>query len=57
MSARKKQITPADILPPAEYAKRRAAMRSDIVRKKKNRRIEVGPCATFYFELPLAELD
>src|ERR1044072_7598732 len=50
MSARKKQITKADILPPAEYAKRRAAMRSEIVRKKKNRRIEVGPVATFYFE-------
>lgn len=50
MSARKKQITKADILPPAEYAGRRAAMRAEIVRKKKNRRIEVGPCATFYFE-------
>ena len=50
MSARKKEITKADILPPAEYAKRRAAMRAEIVRKKKNRRIEVGPCATFYFE-------
>ena len=46
----KREITAADILPPAEYAKRRAAMRTEIVRKKKNRRIEVGPCATFYFE-------
>ena len=50
MTARKKEITPADILPPAEYAKRRAAMRAEIVAKKKNRRLEVGPCATFYFE-------
>ncbi len=50
MGARKTEITKADILPPAEYAKRRAAMRTEIVRKKKNRRIEVGPCATFYFE-------
>jgi hypothetical protein len=49
MSA-KKEITPADILPPAEYAKRRAAMRAEIVAKKKNRRLEVGPVATFYFE-------
>jgi len=48
--ARKKEITPADILSPAEYAKRRAAMRAEIVAKKKNRRIEVGPVATFYFE-------
>jgi hypothetical protein len=46
----KKEITPADILPPAEYAKRRAAMRAEIVAKKKNRRLEVGPVATFYFE-------
>lgn len=50
MSARKKEITPADILPPAEYARRRAAMRAEIVAKKKNRRLEVGPVATFYFE-------
>jgi Protein of unknown function (DUF3501) len=49
-AARKKQITPADILSVAEYAKRRAAMRAEIVQKKKNRRLEVGPFATFYFE-------
>jgi len=49
MSA-KREITPADILPAAEYAKRRAAMRAEIVAKKKNRRLEVGPFATFYFE-------
>jgi len=46
----KKEIIPADILPLATYATRRSAMRQEIVRKKKNRRIEVGPCATFYFE-------
>ena len=50
MGAKKKEITPADILPTAEYAKRRAAMRTQIVAKKKNRRLEVGPFATFYFE-------
>ena len=50
MSTRKKEITPADILPQADYAKRRRAMRADIVAKKKNRRLEVGPVATFYFE-------
>lgn len=49
-AARKKEIAPADILSAADYAKRRAAMRAEIVRKKKNRRLEVGPCATFYFE-------
>jgi hypothetical protein len=50
IATRKKQITPADILSAAEYAKRRAAMRAEIVQKKKNRRLEVGPFATFYFE-------
>jgi hypothetical protein len=49
MSA-KRQITPADILPPAEYAKRRDVLRAEIVARKKNRRLEVGPFATFYFE-------
>ncbi|HEY1383080.1 MAG TPA: DUF3501 family protein [Dongiaceae bacterium] len=49
-ATRKKQITPADILSPSEYAKRRPAIRADIVQKKKNRRLEVGPFATFYFE-------
>jgi len=49
-AVRKKAITAADILPPAEYAMRRGVMRAEIVRKKKNRRIEVGPCAAFYFE-------
>ncbi|HET6159157.1 MAG TPA: DUF3501 family protein [Dongiaceae bacterium] len=46
----KKEITPTDILSAADYAKRRAAMRTEIVAKKKNRRLEVGPFATFYFE-------
>ena len=50
MMSAKREITAADILPAAEYAKRRAAMRAEIVAKKKNRRLEVGPFATFYFE-------
>ena len=50
MMSAKREITPVDILPAAEYAKRRAAMRAEIVAKKKNRRLEVGPFATFYFE-------
>lgn len=47
---RKKEITPTDILPLASYAAKRGEMRQEIVRKKRNRRLEVGPCATFYFE-------
>ena len=46
----KRLITPADILPAAEYAKNRAQLRRDITAKKRNRRVEVGPYITFYFE-------
>jgi hypothetical protein len=50
MSARKKEIARADILPPEEYAARRAELRKHVVALKRNRRVEVGPVATFYFE-------
>lgn len=46
----KRRITEADILPDAEYQARRKAMRADAIAMKKNRRVEVGPFATFYFE-------
>jgi hypothetical protein len=46
----KRAITRADILPMADYAAERKALRADLVRKKKLRRIEIGPVATFYFE-------
>ena len=50
MAAQKRQITHADILPAAEYAAKRKELRAQVVAMKKNRRIEVGPVATFYFE-------
>ncbi len=50
MTAHKRQITHADILPPAEYAAQRSELRKQVVALKRNRRIEVGPVATFYFE-------
>ncbi|GAB4176152.1 MAG: DUF3501 family protein [Thalassobaculales bacterium] len=46
----KKLITPADVLPVAEYLKIRAEQRRRMVGVKKHRRVEVGPFATFYFE-------
>ncbi|WP_407949933.1 DUF3501 family protein [Parvibaculum sp.] len=46
----KKEITPADILPYETYAKERKERRAAITAMKKNRRVEVGPYATFYFE-------
>jgi hypothetical protein len=45
-----RQIETAAILPAAEYAKVRAERRKKITEIKKNRRLEVGPFATFYFE-------
>ena len=44
------ELTPADILPWAEYAKDRAEHRRRITAIKRHRRIEVGPYVTFYFE-------
>jgi len=46
----KTQITRADILPLDEFAKIRKTKRQELVDIKKNRRVEVGPVATFYFE-------
>jgi len=46
----RRRITKADILPDAEYARRRAALRQAIVARKKLRRVAVGPAAMFHFE-------
>lgn len=45
-----RKIEASDIIPLAEYAKLRAERRRTISEVKKNRRLEVGPFATFYFE-------
>lgn len=47
---KKHRLTPADILPMAEYGKIRAESRRKISERKRNRRAEVGPHITFYFE-------
>ena len=46
----KHEILPADILPPAEYAKQRVELRRRIGATKRDRRVAVGPDVTFYFE-------
>ncbi len=46
----KREITPDDLMPAAEYAKVRAVRRQAVVARKQNRRLEVGPVATFHFE-------
>lgn len=50
MQTVKRRIARADVLPSAEYGPRRAELRSNMVAVKKNRRVDVGPFATFYFE-------
>jgi len=45
-----RKIADTDVLPLAEYAKVRAERRRALTQLKKNRRLEVGPFATFYFE-------
>jgi hypothetical protein len=46
----KRVLTEADILPVAEYAKSRTALRKNVSIKKRNRRVDIGPHITFYFE-------
>jgi len=50
MPAAERRITPADILSEKDYDARRAQLRAQSIAEKKDRRIEVGPFATFYFE-------
>jgi len=45
-----RKIEPGAILPTAEYVKVRADRRRQMAELKKDRRLEVGPFATFYFE-------
>ena len=49
-TAGKRAISRADILDPEQYAKDRRELKRKISELKRNRRVEVGPCATFYFE-------
>jgi len=50
MSKEKKQIEKEDLIPGDIYAKNRKQTRKDLIEFKKNRRIALGPYATFYFE-------
>ena len=50
MSKEKRHIEKEDLLPSDVYAKSRKQIRKDLVELKKDRRIALGPYATFYFE-------
>ena len=50
MPREKREIQKNDIMPLDIYTKQRKELRKNIVEFKKNRRISLGPYATFYFE-------
>ena len=50
MSKEKKLIQKEDIMPLDVYTKQRKELRKSIVEFKKDRRVPLGPYATFYFE-------
>jgi len=50
MTKEKRQIEKEDLIPPDVYENSRKQIRKEIVEFKKNRRVALGPYATFYFE-------
>ena len=50
MPREKREIQKNDIIPLDIYIKQRKELRKNIVEFKKNRRVSLGPYATFYFE-------
>ena len=50
MPKEKREIQKNDIMPLEVYTKQRKELRKNILELKKNRRISLGPYATFYFE-------
>ena len=50
MSKEKRQIEKSDLIPDDVYVNSRKQIRKELVEFKKDRRISIGPYATFYFE-------
>ena len=50
MPREKREIVKEDIMPLENYTKRRKELRKNILEFKKDRRVALGPYATFYFE-------
>ena len=50
MPKQNREIEKTDLIPADTYGKSRKEIRKDLVEFKKNRRIALGPYATFYFE-------
>ena len=50
MTRENKVVEKKDLFPIDAYSKKRKEIRKDLVELKKNRRIALGPYASFYFE-------
>ena len=50
MSKENKIVEKKDLIAPEIYAKNRKQLREKLLKFKKNRRVSIGPYATFYFE-------
>ena len=50
MSKEKRQVEKNDLMSAVDYAESRKKIRKELVEFKKNRRVALGPYATFYFE-------
>jgi hypothetical protein len=50
MPVTQRQITPADLIPDADYAKQRSERRQALLPAKRLRRVALGPICTFIFE-------
>ena len=50
MSKEAREVNKNDIIPLEKYSKNRKQLRKDLIEFKKNRRLSLGPYATFYFE-------
>ena len=50
MPIENRKIESSDLLEYSTYAKERRSIRKEVVQMKKNRRVELGPHSTFYFE-------
>jgi hypothetical protein len=50
MPASARKVTPADLIPDADYAKARKARRAELLPIKRLRRVSLGPFCTAYFE-------
>ena len=49
MSKEAKEVNKTDLISLEQYSKNRKQLRKNLIEFKKNRKIPLGPCATFLF--------